>query len=86
MDNSPEFNPSDFQPLASGLSDEDIGELLKLIRTRTDEKIIEIRSKREDAEVTTGFLADGEAGEGQTFDCVRTKQGWVIKTAKHWIA
>ena len=67
MDDSQEFDPLEFQPLASGLSDEDIGELLKLIRTKTDEKILEICSKREDAEVTTGFLADGEAGEGQTF-------------------
>ena len=86
MDDSQEFDPLEFQPLASGLSDEDIGELLKLIRTKTDEKILEICSKREDAEVTTGFLADGEAGEGQTFDCIRTPQGWKIKTEMHWIA
>lgn len=86
MGDLPEFDPSEFLPLASGLSDEDICELLKLIRTQTDEKILEIRSKKQDAEVTTGFLADGEAGEGQTFDCIRTEQGWKIKTATMWIA
>jgi len=86
MDDTPEFNPMEFEPLACGLSDEDIGELLKLIRTQTEEKIIEIRSKCEDALVTTGFLADGEAGEGQAFECIRTAEGWKIKIAKHWIA
>jgi len=86
MDQTPEFNPLDFLPLAEGLTDSEIAELLKLVRAETDEKILEIRSKRADAEVVTGFLADGEAGDGHTFNCVRTGDGWKIKEAGQWIA
>ena len=71
---------------AYGLSDEDVVHLLKLIRAQTDKKVLTVQSVGGDAEVTTGFLANGEAGEGHDFKCVRTEQGWSIKETSEWIA
>lgn len=86
MDDFPKFEPMDMFPFAGGLSDEDIHQLLRLVRTQTDEKILEIRSKRNNARVITGFLADGEAGDGHMFDCLRSDQGWTIHNSGEWIA
>ena len=79
---------SDFimEGAAYGLSDEDVIALLKLIRAETDQKIVMIQSVGKDAEVQTGFLANGLAGEGQMFKCVRTDAGWRITETSEWIA
>lgn len=71
---------------ASGLSDEDIHQILKLVRAQTDEKILTIQSIGDAAEVQTGFLVSGEAGEGYYFKCVRTEPGWRIAETSQWIA
>ena len=75
-----------FEPLATGLTDEDIAQLLALVRTVTPEKILEICSTRNDAEVRTGFRADGECGSGQWFECVRASKGWRFKKSGEWIS
>lgn len=76
----------DFAPLAAGLSDEDIARLLALVRTITTERILEIQSRHEDAEIRTGYLADGECGSGHVFDCIRTGSGWTLKGTMEWIS
>lgn len=79
---------SDFimEGAAFGLSDEDIHQILKLIRVQTEQKVVMIESTGHDADVRTGFLASGEAGEGQMFKCVRKDQGWRIAEIAEWIA
>lgn len=79
---------SDFimEGAAYGLSDEDIIVLLKLIRPQTEQKIVMIQSVGDAAEVQTGFLANGLAGEGLYFKCVRSEQGWRIAETSEWIA
>jgi hypothetical protein len=79
---------SDFimEGAAFGLSDEDVIALLKLIRAQTDLKVVMIQSVGKDAEVQTGFLASGEAGEGLIFKGVRTDAGWRISETSEWIA
>lgn len=80
--------PPDYEDAigAYGLSDEDITELLKLVRSVTNEKIISLSSRRSDAEIRTGFLADGETGAGKAFSFVRTETGWAIKESSEWMA
>lgn len=73
-------------PLAAGLSDDDITELLALVRTVTKDKILEIRSDHNDAEVRTGFLADGECGSGHHFFLMRTEKGWSFRDQSEWIS
>jgi len=88
MSHSEHFIPEEegFVPAAAGLSDEDIIQLLAIIRTVTNEKILEIHSVQNDAEVRTGFLADGESGSGHHFKCVRDGCGWSLKDTISWIA
>lgn len=81
-----EFNPVDFLPFADGLSDRELHELLHLIRTQSNREVLSICSERHGAKVQTGFLANGEAGYGEDFQCVRTGGGWEIKAAGEWIA
>lgn len=78
--------PEDFAPLAAGLSDEDIARLLALVRTITTERILEIQSRHEGAEIRTGYLADGECGSGHVVDCIRTGSGWTLKGTTEWIS
>lgn len=80
------MNSEEPLPAAAGLSDEDILELLKLIRTETDEKILSISSEHIHAEVCTGFMANGVCGDGHSFKCIRTEHGWKIKESSCWIA
>ena len=75
-----------FAPLAAGLSDDDIAQLLALVRTVTNEKILEIRSDHNDAEVCTGFLADGGCGSGHHFLLMRTEKGWSFRKESAWIS
>ena len=70
----------------SGFSDEDIIALLKLIRSQTDERILEIISEKDDAVVRTGILAGPLAGAGKEFECLRTENGWQITSENEWIS
>jgi hypothetical protein len=81
-----EFDPIGCLPFADGLSDCDIHELLQLIRTQSNREVLSIRSERHGAGVWTGFLANGEAGEGEDFQCVRREGGWEIRQTGEWIA
>jgi hypothetical protein len=73
-------------PLAAGLSDDDILQLLKLIRPQTDEKILSIQSEGENATVRTGIQDDPLAGAGHEFACVRVEQGWKIDSSSQWVS
>jgi hypothetical protein len=73
-------------PLAAGLSDADIAQLLHLVRTITSEEVLSLHSEHEHARIETGFLGDGTCGAGTSIACQRTAAGWKIQSTSEWIA
>ena len=69
-----------------GLRDEDVIELLKLVRKQTNDDILEIVAVGEEAEIQTGVVIDGKAKGGDRFIFTKPASGWELTERFPWTA